>query len=81
MRVRVRFFAILKDQAGRDATDLELPASATVADALRLLATQHAALATQLTRVAPAVNREYASRDHVLTDGDELALIPAVSGG
>ena len=56
--------------------DLELPEGARVADALDALAD----IAGGLTCVM-AVNREYADRDHVLSLGDELALIPPVSGG
>lgn len=81
MTVRVRFFAILKDRAGTDAADLALADRSTVGEALDAIARQYAALASLLPRVAPAVNRAYAQRDEVLNDGDELALIPPVSGG
>lgn len=81
MLIRVRFFAILKDRAGRDSVELDLSPGATVADALTLLADSESELVTWLPKVAPAVNREYVSRDRVLNDGDELALIPPVSGG
>ena len=81
MTVRVRFFAILRDRAGTDVADVELPANATVGVALESIATRFAAIASLLPRVAPAVNLAYARRDDVLHDGDELALIPPVSGG
>ena len=81
MTVRVRFFAILKDRAGTDAADVELADGATVAVALDAIATRFAGIASLLPRVAPAVNREYARREQTLNDGDELALIPPVSGG
>jgi molybdopterin synthase catalytic subunit len=76
MTVRVRLFAVLRERAGTDHIDLELPEGARVADALDALAD----VAGGLTCVM-AVNREYADADHVLSRGDELALIPPVSGG
>jgi MoaE-MoaD fusion protein len=76
MKVTVRLFAILRERAGTDRLELELPEGARVADALR--AVDH--LAGGL-RLVMAVNREYAAPDDPLAAGDELALIPPVSGG
>jgi MoaE-MoaD fusion protein len=76
MTVRIRLFAMLRERAGRDELELELPEGACVADALAAL--DH--LAGGLSLVL-AVNREYAPPDAVLRAGDELALIPPVSGG
>jgi molybdopterin converting factor subunit 1 len=76
MRIRVRLFAMLRERAGTDELELELPEGACVADALARV--DH--LANGLPLVM-AVNRVYAKRDAVLSPGDELALIPPVSGG
>jgi len=76
MTVRVRLFAMLRERAGADHVDLDLPEGARVADALAALSD----VAGGLTCVM-AVNREYADADCVLKAGDELALIPPVSGG
>ena len=76
MRVTVRLFAILRERAGSDRLELDLPEGARVADALR--AVDH--LAGGL-RLVMAVNREYAAPEDPLSAGDELALIPPVSGG
>src|ERR671939_2073725 len=76
MIVRLRLFAMLRERAGRDVLELELPDGARVADALA--AVDH--LAGGLPLVL-AVNREYAAREQELAAGDELALIPPVSGG
>ncbi len=76
MKVRVRLFAALRERAGADEVELELPDGARVADALARLDD----LAGGLSLVM-AVNREYASGDAPLSAGDELALIPPVSGG
>jgi MoaE-MoaD fusion protein len=76
MRITVRLFAMLRERAGSDALELDLPDGARVSDALAEL--DH--LAGGLSLVM-AVNREYAARDQPLAAGDELALIPPVSGG
>ena len=75
-------FAILRERAGRSSIDLELADDATVADALGALG-REPGLGELLGRmpVAMAVNRSYAADDTRLAAGDELALIPPVSGG
>ncbi len=76
MHVRVRLFAGLRQRAGADEVELELPEGASVGEAL---ARMH-----DLTGGIPvvmAVNHEYADEDQPLGSGDELALIPPVSGG
>ena len=76
MHVRVRLFAGLRERAGADEIELELPDDARVHDALEQLG--------QLANGIPvvmAVNREYADKDAPLHADDELALIPPVSGG
>jgi molybdopterin converting factor subunit 1 len=83
MVLQVRLFAILRERAGRDALEIEVAEGATVAEALRALAGESQALAEVLEAmpVVMAVNRSYVSEDATLTAGDELALIPPVSGG
>jgi molybdopterin synthase catalytic subunit len=82
MVVRIRLFAILRERAGRDAIELRLRSGATVADALAALS-ETEPLGELLRRlpVQMAVNRDYASSETALAPGDELALIPPVSGG
>jgi molybdopterin synthase catalytic subunit len=82
MTVEVRLFAILRERAGRDAIEIELEEGATVAEALATLAGE-APLADALESmpVRMAVNRDYADPDTRLGAGDELALIPPISGG
>jgi MoaE-MoaD fusion protein len=76
MEVTVRLFAVLRERAGQPELTLELPDGARVGDALAEL---HG-LAEGVPLVM-AVNREYADEERVLDAGDELALIPPVSGG
>jgi molybdenum cofactor biosynthesis protein MoaC/molybdopterin converting factor subunit 1 len=82
MEVEVRLFAVFRERAGRDRLALELPDGATVADALAAAAREPGLgeiLAAMPVRVA--VNREYVQPEAVVSAGDELALIPPVSGG
>jgi molybdopterin synthase catalytic subunit len=76
MRVRVRLFAGLREQAGTGARELELPDGARAGDVWPTLG-----LGEQPGGFALAVNRRYVSEDEPLSDGDEVALIPPVSGG
>ncbi|HEY7088964.1 MAG TPA: molybdopterin converting factor subunit 1 [Tepidisphaeraceae bacterium] len=81
MRITVRFFAILKDRAGVGEAKIELPEGSTVSAAVESIAARFAGVRSDLNRAAFAVNRNYAKPEQVLRDGDELALIPPVSGG
>ena len=76
MHVTIKLFAMLRERAGAGEVTLELPEGARVGDALRQLGP----LAEGLPLVM-AVNREYADEDAPLDPGDELALVPPVSGG
>ena len=76
VRVHVRLFAALRERAGADARLLELPDRARVADVWSRLE-----LGEEPAGLLYAVNREYADREQALADGDEVALIPPVSGG
>jgi molybdopterin synthase catalytic subunit len=78
MVVKLRLFAMLRERAGTAELELELPDGACVGDALAQ--EQVARLADGLPLVM-AVNREYADAAEPLHAGDELALIPPVSGG
>jgi molybdopterin converting factor subunit 1 len=81
MQVRVRFFASLRDVAGRAEQVLELPAGATPESAWQALVAQRPELAPRRASLAAAVNRRYGKFDAPLADGDELAFLPPVSGG
>jgi molybdopterin synthase catalytic subunit len=71
--VRIRLFAGLRERAGWTQREID---AATVADVWPALE-----LGDEPNGLLYAVNKEYATRDHVLADGDEVALIPPVSGG
>lgn len=80
--VTVRLFAMLRERAGTGSLELRLAAGTTVEQALARVAEQ-GGLGALLERlpVRTAVNRDYADAATVLCAGDELALIPPVSGG
>jgi MoaE-MoaD fusion protein len=80
VRVSVRLFAGLRERAGTDRLEVELPEGARVADVLAAMA------GTPVGELRPrecvvALNREYAAADAPVQAGDEVALVPPVSGG
>ena len=81
MRLRVLFFGMLKDLVGKSDTTLDLPESATVGDLLAHFASQLPQLKDSLSSLAVAVNQQYAGTEIELKSGDEVALLPPVSGG
>jgi molybdopterin converting factor subunit 1 len=81
MKVTVRLFAVLRERAGTSALTLELSEGSKVATVLSRLREERPALAEMLEKCAVAVNRAYVARDATLHDGDEVAVIPPVSGG
>jgi MoaE-MoaD fusion protein len=76
MTLEVKLFAMLRERAGRDSVEVELPEGATVGDLIGELSDLIGAMP-----VRAAVNREYESESAALHPGDEVALIPPVSGG
>jgi len=80
MRVQILTFGILKDWLGSEGSSIELDDGATVADLLERLAHQHGGTPV-LRGIAVSVNAEYAVAAQVLCDGDEVGLLPPVSGG
>lgn len=81
MRIRVRLFAIQRELAGTREVALDVPDQATVADAWDALVAMYPALAPGRDFVRFARNGAYADDATTLQDGDEVAMIPPVSGG
>lgn len=81
MVIHVLFFGMLKDLAGAPRDVLEVNADATLADVLRHYEARIPRLKELLPSLAVSVNQEYASKDVRLRAGDEVALLPPVSGG
>ena len=80
MNVHVRLFASYREAVGSGHVLLDLPSGATVRDAIALIRQQHPRLSDGRELVV-AKNQDYAGLDDPIGDGDELALIPPVSGG
>ena len=81
MRVRIRLFAVQRELAGTREVVLELPAGAVVETAWAGLVDRYPVLAPGRPSMRFARNGEYADPDAALADGDEVAMIPPVSGG
>ena len=85
MKVRVLYFASLREQVGRSKEELELPGDASTVGALRaLLQARGGAWATALAEgklLRMAVNMDMVQADAALKAGDEVAFFPPVTGG
>lgn len=79
--VNVRLFALYRERLERDRLTLVVPPPATVATALAVMAEAHPRIGLLVDNTMVAVNHEYVDKTHALEDGDEVALIPPVSGG
>jgi MoaE-MoaD fusion protein len=81
MQVRVLFFGVLKDLAGKSSDSLDLPEHATLGDILTHYGEAIPRLRDAAASLAMSVNQEYAGPGTRLRPGDEVALLPPVSGG
>src|SRR5579859_6037469 len=81
MRVKVLLFGQLRDLTGKREEEVSLAEGAKAADVAARYAKLSPKLADLMPAVALAVNQEYAARERTLREGDEIALLPPVSGG
>jgi molybdopterin converting factor subunit 1 len=81
VRVTVRLFARLKDIAGAAELTRDVAAGATIGSVWRQLAGEFPDLAQYERSISSAVNLDYARMDRAVSDGDEIAFLPPVSGG
>jgi molybdopterin converting factor subunit 1 len=81
MKLPVRLFARARDLAGSERVTVALPDSATVADLRSALGEQIPALRPLVPSLHVAVGTDYATDDQTLTNGQEVACFPPVSGG
>lgn len=81
MRVTVRLFARLRDLAGEGELARDVPADATVGAVWAGLVQDYPAFAVYETSISSAVNADYARFSAQVSDGDEVAFLPPVSGG
>jgi molybdopterin converting factor subunit 1 len=81
MRVTLLLFSVAKDLAGFDTKELELPDGATTDDVLEMLSKLNSGFRAWNGKLRFAVNQEYVPAHYELQPGDEVAMIPPVSGG
>jgi molybdopterin converting factor subunit 1 len=81
MKVKVKFFASYREVLGKDDVDVNLDEGANVTALIDLIKKKYPELGSLTETLIVSVNREYTEYDAVLKDGDEVALLPPVSGG
>ena len=81
MKVKLLYFAVLRDIAGKSEDVVELPEGTRAVDVWGRLRAQHRELAGYECPPMTAINESYAPADQLLRDGDEVAFIPPVAGG
>ena len=81
MEIEILFFARLRELAGTDRISLQLPAKATVSQALAEIARTYPAVGDHLTSCRTALNEEFTTPDAIIPERGVLAIIPPVSGG
>lgn len=81
MRVNVKLFARLRELVGAGELTLDVPGATTVADVWTALVAAHPAAGAYARSMSCAVNLDYARMTTTVTDGDEVAFLPPVSGG
>ena len=81
MKIGVLFFGVLKDLVGRSGETVDLPEGARVRDVLFYYAREAPRFEAMMPSLAISVNREYSGADRALREGDEVGLLPPVSGG
>jgi sulfur-carrier protein len=81
MRVRLLFFATLKDIVGSRELLMDVPESSTIGDLLTLLESRYPRMKDYRSIALTALNEDYVDRTARISDGDEVAIFPPVSGG
>lgn len=81
MNITIRLFALMREKAGTDTITLQVPEGASIVRALEVLQQHHPVLQPYLARARLAVGQNFVEPTTVLQAGDELAIIPPVSGG
>lgn len=80
-RVKLLFFATLRDRAGTRSMELDLPSDLTIQGLKEKISAEHPNLKQSMSSVLITINREYAFDDAVIPENAELAMFPPVSGG
>jgi molybdopterin converting factor small subunit len=81
MKLHVQFFSRIRDLAGVQETELDVPESARVADLLEVLYARTPALRDWDRSILVAAGVEFVGRDYVVKPGDQISIMPPVQGG
>lgn len=81
MKVRVLYFGIVRERLGKREETVDVPAGATVGVLVDLLERRYSSMAAGAGSIRIACNNEYVDSDWALSENDEIAVIPPVSGG
>lgn len=81
MKIKLKFFAQLRDVTNCEETEIEIQEDASVDDLVWILGEQYPKLREHLKTVSFAIDNEYVSKDTKLKKGCEVALLPPISGG
>jgi molybdopterin converting factor small subunit len=81
MQITVKLFALMREKAGTDTILLEVPAGAAVTQALAALMCQYPMLRPYIANTRFSLHMDFVDPETTLAEGDELVLIPPVSGG
>jgi molybdopterin synthase sulfur carrier subunit len=81
MQITVKLFALMREKAGTDTIPLEVPAGAAITQALAALVGQYPTLEPYMANTRFSLRMDFADPNTILAEGDELVLIPPVSGG
>ena len=80
-RIKVLFFATLRDRAGTKTFDLDIPAETTVQALKDIVVENYPGLKETMDTVVISINREFAFDENLIPENAEVAMFPPVSGG
>lgn len=81
MKIKVKFFASYREAVGKEEIEADIEENTDVNGLLEVLKKKHPEIGTLSETLIVSVNKEYATYDTILRNGDEVALLPPVSGG
>jgi molybdopterin converting factor subunit 1 len=81
VRLKVRLFAAFRERAGTPEVEVDVPDGASIAAVVEAVASRAPALVDVMSAARPVVNKEFVGPEHLVAAGDEVALLPPVSGG
>lgn len=81
MKIEVTLFATLKERIGKKQINIEISEPVSVLKLLTELSNQYPQLKYSSNNILVSINQEFASRDQIIVNGDEVAMFPPVSGG